>query len=408
MCDRTAPHSRWHLRQLLLCATSCALYMSPGPAARAYELHDCAGLPDEPALPGHVEHHDIAGGALSFRKIIEAGRLLFSVSFNICDGQGRPATTGTGAPRAPVQPAFSRISAPDASSCADCHSDPRPGGSGGVVDNVFVLAQAMDPVTLSIAPEFSNERNTPGMFGAGPIEMLAREMTADLQAQAFALKKQNAPDGDHVLTSKGVDFGITLQDGEVIAAEGVDPDLVIKPFHQGGVVRSLREFTVSAMNHHHGMQAEERFDLPLEDDDFDQDGVARELTIGDITAATVYQAALATPGRVRPRWSEERAEVAQGEVLFEAVGCTECHIPEMRLESRHFAEPNPLNPPGTFNDVTQSFAFDMTMQGEGRRLERASGGGAIVRAYTDLKRHNLCDLPDDTDPIRHFCNEQLA
>jgi len=121
----------------------------------------------------------------------------------------------------------------------------------------------------------------------------------------------------------------------------VDPDLVIKPFHQGGVVRSLREFTVSAMNRHHGMQAEERFDLPLEDHDFDQDGVARELTIGDITAATIYQAALATPGRVRPRWSEERAEVAQGEVLFEAVGCTECHIPEMRLESRPLRRTQP-------------------------------------------------------------------
>ena len=94
--------------------------------------------------------------------------------------------------------------------------------------------------------------------------------------------------------------------------------------------------------------------------------------------------------------------------MFEAVGCTECHIPEMSLESRQFVEPNPLNPPGTFNDVTQSFVFDMTMQGEGRRLERAAGGGAVVRAYTDLKRHNLCDLPDDPDPIQHFCNEQLV
>jgi Di-haem oxidoreductase, putative peroxidase len=368
----------------------------------------CGDLPDEPALPGHVEQYEIVGGQLAFRDVFEAGRTLFTAIFNICDGQGRPATTGTGAARDPVQPAFSRTSAPDASSCADCHSDPRSGGGGGVVDNVFVLAQALDPVTFSIAPEFSNERNTLGMFGAGPIEMLAREMTADLQAQALALKRQNAPDGDHVLTSKGVDFGITLRNGEVIAAEGVDPDLVVKPFHQSGVVRSLREFTVNAMNHHHGMQAEERFDLALDDVDFDQDGVVRELTIGDITAATVYQAALATPGRVRPRWRDERAEVEQGEALFEAIGCAGCHLPEMRLDSRQFSEPSPLNPPGTFNDVTQSFAFDMTIQGEGQRLEPAPGGGAVVRAYTDLKRHSLCDPPDDPDPIRYFCNEQLA
>jgi mono/diheme cytochrome c family protein len=376
--------------------------------ARADSPLACGDLPDEPALPSHVEQDEIVGGQLTFRDVFEAGRTLFTAIFNICDGQGRPATTGTGAARDPVQPAFTRISAPDASSCADCHTDPRPGGGGGVVDNVFVLAQALDPVTFSIAPEFSNERNTLGMFGAGPIEMLAREMTADLQAQALALKGQNAPDGDHFLTSKGVEFGITLEDGEVIAAEGVDKDLVIKPFHQAGVVRSLREFTVNAMNHHHGMQAEERFDIFLGDDDFDQDGVTRELTDGDITAATIYQAALATPGRVRPKDREERATVAHGEALFEQIGCAACHIPRMRLDSRLFVEPYGLNPPGTLNDVTQSFAFDMTRQGEGQRLERTAGGGAIVRAYTDLKRHNLCDAPDHPDPIRFFGNEQLA
>jgi hypothetical protein len=301
--------------------------------ARAEGPLACGDLPDEPGLPGHVEQHEIVSGQLPFRAVFEAGRTLFTAIFNICDGQGRPATTGTGAARDPVQPAFSRTSAPDASSCVDCHSDPRPGGGGGVVDNVFVLAQALDPVTFSIAPEFSNERNTLGMFGAGPIEMLAREMTADLQAQALALKDQDAPDGDHFLTSKGVEFGITLEDGEVVTAEGLDKDLVIKPFHQAGVVRSLREFTVNAMNHHHGMQAEERFNIPLGDDDFEQDGVMRELTDGDITAATIFQAALATPGRVRPKDPEERATVAHGEALFEQVGCTECHIPQMHLDS---------------------------------------------------------------------------
>jgi hypothetical protein len=41
------------------------------------------------------------------------------------------------------------------------------------VANVFVLAQAKDPVTFSVGPEDSNERNTLGMFGSGAIEMLA-------------------------------------------------------------------------------------------------------------------------------------------------------------------------------------------------------------------------------------------
>jgi hypothetical protein len=62
---------------------------------------------------------------------------------------------------------FSRTSGPDASSCQGCHNQPRSGGGGDFVANVFVLAQTLDPVTFSVAPEFSNERNTPGMFGRG-------------------------------------------------------------------------------------------------------------------------------------------------------------------------------------------------------------------------------------------------
>ena len=94
--------------------------------------------------------------------------------------------------------------------------------------------------------------------------------------------------------------------------KGVDIDLVIKPFHQSGVVVSLREFTVNAFNHHHGMQAEERFDLNLNTGfktDFDGDGVERELTIGDITAATIFQAAMGVPIQVLPKSKEEQIVV---------------------------------------------------------------------------------------------------
>ena len=54
--------------------------------------------------------------------------------------------------------------------------------------NVFVLAQAADPVVESVSTDFSNDRNTLGMFGAGPIEMLGREMSEDL----IAIREQTA------------------------------------------------------------------------------------------------------------------------------------------------------------------------------------------------------------------------
>jgi hypothetical protein len=46
--------------------------------------------------------------------------------------------------------------------------------------------------------------------------------------------------------------------------DGVDTDLVIRPFSQKGVMTSLRQFTINALNQHHGMQADERFGAALD------------------------------------------------------------------------------------------------------------------------------------------------
>jgi hypothetical protein len=375
---------------------------------------------DSPTVPVSMEQADINSGHLKFEQINDHGELLFVTKFNQCDGRGRPETTGGGDKRAvPTvddlgialnagQIAKLRTSAPDSDACGGCHNEPEAGGAGDFVANVFVLAQTLDPMTLTVSPEKSNSRNTLGMHGAGPIEMLAREMTDDLLAQRAGLS-----DGEHVLTTKGVDFAIEIVDGEVVEAEGIDHDLIIKPFHQAGKVISLREFTDNAMNHHHGMQAEERFDLnPGKglNSDYDNDGVHRELTIGDITAITIWQAQLSTPTQVLPKNEAELERIIEGEIVFDEIGCASCHVPEMVLNDRHFVEPNPYNPPGTCKNAAQGcpdYAFDMTKQGDLPRLEKGPGRGATVRAYTDLKRHNLCDEAGP-EAIRWFCNEQLA
>ena len=102
--------------------------------------------------------------------------------------------------------------------------------------------------------------------------------------------------------------------------------------------------------------------------------------------------------------------VQHGEQVFDVIGCTSCHKPEIVLNTRYFVEPNPYNPPGTCSSAAEGctdYAFDMTKDGDKPRLEKGPNGTAIVRAYTDLKRHNLCDDPGP-DTIRWFCNEQLA
>ena len=362
---------------------------------------------DEPAVQRHIRQSDVDQGLVGFHELEQQGQRLFDASFNTLDGAGRPETTGTGAVRArrDFPQNFNRVSAPDANACGGCHNLPRSGGGGDNVANVFVLGQRFpfvnfdggegDGFEMHTLKEVANERVTLGMFGSGYIELLAREMTADLHAirdAAIAEAQQTGNPVTRALLTKGVSFGsLTAHlDGTVDTSgiEGIDADLIVKPFHQKGVVISLRQFSNNAMNHHHGMQPSERFGAGV---DFDVDGYADELTEGDMTAVTIFQAALPVPGRVMPEHPAAKRAVERGEELFSEIGCATCHIPNLRLESPIFTEPNPYNPPGNLQvgDVPQPFAFDLTTDGPQPRLPREADGSVLVPAFTDLKRHDM-------------------
>lgn len=376
---------------------------------------------ERPALEKHLDQAEIESGRIPFEELLEMGERMFAARWNVLDGQGRPAATGSGIPtkRDPKNAQrFARVSGPDATSCADCHFQPTTGGAAGFAANVFVLAQTLDPPTDSTSAEFSNERNSLGMNGGGAIELLAREMSAALHAIRAAAVTEARSSRQPVtkpLVTKGVSFGqiTAFPDGTVDTSrvEGVDSDLIIKPFNQKGTVVSLRVFSINAMNHHHGMQAVERFGIGQRDSrgniiatpDFDQDGVSNELTVGDITALTLFQAAMSIPGRVWPDDPVRRTAAERGEQLFAQIGCADCHRPALILDNPIFSEPNGFNPPGNLRpeEVARPVTFDLTRHGPTPRLEQTSGGSAIVRAYTDLKRHVICD---EQDPF--FCNER--
>jgi hypothetical protein len=371
------------------------------------ELRSCPpGINDAPALPVHFTQADIL--RMPVPAVVAAGRQLFVTDFNVCDGAGRPGTNGGVTPRTPdpaLGPRFTRISGPDANSCAGCHNQPQAAGAGDFVANVFVLAQNAIPASGTVlTSDFTQtwlERNTLGMFGSGAIELLGREMTADLlalQVQARAGAAAAGADVRVALVTKGVSFGwLTAHpDGslDTSGVVGVDPDLIVKPFSRKGVMRSVREFTVNAFNQHHGMQAVERFGANT---DPDGDGVANELLVGDVTAASIFQAALPVPVQVPA--GAPRGTVERGRRAFSQVGCAGCHVPALPLQSTVFCDPDPQNPASgpfaTFDDTAQSYCFD---------LQETSGlRGTLVPAYTDLKRHVICDVNKP-----QFCNEPAA
>ena len=380
--------------------------------AAAPSVVGAAEIGDERAVSRHLDHAGIARGEVAIEEVIAHGRLLFEARFTTLDGAGRPGATGADIPtRRPgeANPAFLRTSGPDASACAGCHNQPEAGGAGDFVANVFFAPQDIEYDFESIAPELAMERGTTALFGAGLLELLGREMTRDLHALRDEAAARARATGEPVrvrLITKGVDFGWLRADPDGFldlgGIEGIHPDLVVKPFSQKAAFASLRQFSINALNMHHGLQAEERFGLRWTGDpDFDRDGIQAELSGGDLTALTLFQATLPLPRRVLPDEPALREAAVAGEALFDQVGCTACHRLALPLESAVFSEPGGYHPAGQLRasdgpvvEVDLGAWFD---------LERDADGRLLVPAFTDLKRHVIADARHP-----HFANERLS
>ncbi|QGZ42384.1 di-heme oxidoreductase (putative peroxidase) [Pseudoduganella flava] len=372
-------------------------------------------------------------------RLLEHGRRVFSANWTRDEGGGRPLTKGNGRALADASAplvggrAFNRISGPDANSCMGCHNQPYgvAGGSGDFVANVFVQGQRFDfatfdrndavptrgavdeqgqPVTLAT---IGNSRHTPGMFGAGYIEMLAREITMDLQKIRDGMRRGET----RALVAKGIDFGKLTRraDGlwdvsavtglprlSLITATPIDPpSLVVRPWHQAGNSVSLRDFTNTSFNHHHGIQSTERFGANT---DPDGDHFSNELTRADVTAASIFQAAMAVPGQVIPNDPNIERAILRGQRNFNTFGCAACHVPTLPLsrEGWTYSEPGPFNPAGNLRagdaKTVKVNLNDPALPQPRLAPEHPDDLVMLVPAYTDFKLHDICD-PADPMPL---------
>jgi cytochrome c peroxidase len=377
---------------------------------------DAPWLEVTPALGKIAEQPTGVLSKAALQALAETGHELFDAEFTSLDGAGRPHATQAIIPTktgSRTLGSFARTSGPDSNACASCHNEPFSGGAGNTVTNVFVSEGFAQFDFDSTDPQFSNERGTNHMFGSGLIELLAREMTADLQAlraDAVRLARQGGQDVRVALDTKGVNFGAitATPEGFVLLDEldGIDTDLVIRPFSQKGVITSLRQFTVNAMNQHHGMEAAERFGARWTgEDDFDEDGYPNEMTAGDIAALVAFQATLPAPvrdTRNNPAW--EKAAAA-GEAMFDQIGCTACHMQALPLRSLKFSDPGPVDSAGTLSDkqVAAPAVYDLGLLDWAKALPRNDKGEVMVPLFGDLKRHNMTDGEVDA-----FGNELLS
>jgi hypothetical protein len=379
--------------------------------------------------PGElVEHATLTEGhfdrrALGIDTLFIVGDELFGYLFRPENGWG-----SGGADRKAIDytPRLRRIhqglaGGPDAFGCFGCHSKGGPDGAGTQTQNAFLRG---DGERIGGA----DQRNAPHLLGLGPIALLAREMSAELQAQAAGARERAQAEGHQVeqaLTTKGVSFGRITADPDGTldhgALEGVDPDLTVRPFGWKGHQATLRDIAEEELHLHQGLLST-RIQLAVGDGsldagpygkgpwyDVDQDGVSLEIDSGMLTTVVGYLAQLEAPVMRPPRDPGLIDVWAAGRSRFDEIGCSGCHVPTLELDDPKLDARQPAGPD------RPAFIIDVARDGDGPKIEPKYAGSNtayLVNLFSDLKRHDMgaalaTPSPQGTIPARVFLTRPL-
>jgi hypothetical protein len=352
------------------------------------------------ADPGHlfrstrVDQAEIDQGLWSSEELFQLGAQLFQHTFT--------PEVGFGGKDLPVIARFHKghRGGPDARKCAACHWRGGPAGAGDAADNAYLDGDG-NSQSSALA------RNPPPLHGAGLVELLAREMSAELlrtREEALTFAKNNGYSVQVPLTAKGVSFGqITAHaDGSVDTSmvAGVDGDLLVKPFGWKGTFATLRDTVEDALLVHHGMQSDfltstaapERVG-PHGGLDPDGDGVTSEITEGQVTALSLFLSMQEVPQEIPPEQPEFMHLFAEGIASFESLGCATCHVPSLPLGSAVFEL--------AARDSEASVLVDLASEAAKPRLQPAAQTGTFqVRLFSDLKRHDMGPALAEARPDR--------
>jgi len=380
-----------------------------------FSLSIHAELPGEGPRLGddRISQEEIESGHMSLNEIRRAGLTIFSTPFNKLDGYGdgpmdptnttdpggRPSLAGNGT--------FLRVNGLDGQTCLECHSIisnatvPATlgiGGVGGSVTNAIfqpTFVDVSDNLHLEIAAMDGRFINPPFLFGSGGIELLAREMTTELQ-ELKQLAQAN-PGLPIPLETKGVSFGELVYDGtgfDSSGVEGIDADLIVKPFGRKGEFATVRSFDEGAMMFHLGMQPVETVGQDVDDDG---DGVSNEVLIGELSALVIFNTTLERPDQDRLS-----KNASKGRKLFESVGCASCHKPSLTSNSKTLT----YSYPEVLEDPSANIYFSVDLSRAPTKFKKANGGGIEVPLFADLKRHDMG--PDLAEFFGHPLDHQFT
>ncbi|MCH8958544.1 MAG: hypothetical protein IH835_03690 [Proteobacteria bacterium] len=355
--------------------------------------------PDGP----RITQDQIVSGNLSLNQLRRAGLAIFATPFNHAHGYGdgpqnpAGATTPGGRPTLQGNGTFLRVNGLDAQTCVECHNlvstDTVPtifgiGGAGGMSASVMFMPRVIDVADDLLRGEASFDGrliNSNSLFGSGGVQAIGQEMTADLQALKSTVLEN--PGQTIRLSSKGVYFGEISADNhdqlDTSGVQGIDADLVVRPFGRKGQFATLRQFSQGAMMFHMGMQPVEIFGPGIDDDG---DGVTDEVLVGEMSTLEIFVATQDTPVQLRARRAARK-----GIASFHAAGCSDCHRPMMTTEKPWLEFSFPV-----VDDAPSANVYYQVDLRRGPMGFKPSSGGVEVPMFSDLKRHDMGpDLAED-------------
>ena len=340
---------------------------------------------------------DIDGGSLTLQQVRAAGLKIFATPFNRFDGFGdgplnqSDTTNPGGRPTLQNNGTSLRVNGLDAQTCLECHAIVSAattpftmgiGGAAGINASAMFMTKSID-ADDSAANGFAdfNGRyiNPTAMFGLGGVQLLGKEMTAELQR----LKSRALMNPGRVipLRVKDVNFGKIVADVEgnldTHDIEGIDEDLVVRPFGRKGEFSSVRGFDLGALMFHLGMQPVE---VVGEGIDEDGDGVVNEVLVGEVSALEIFATTQETPVQL-----ELGSDELKGLKRFKTIGCAACHRPVMQTHSPDLKYSFPEVP----TDPNANVFYTVDLREKPSAFPESKGGGIKVPMFSDLKRHDM-------------------
>jgi CxxC motif-containing protein (DUF1111 family) len=278
-------------------------------------------------------------------RVAAAGEALFRHEWTPHD----PLTKGDG-----LGPVF------NARSCLECHNQGGAGGGGPIDKNVTVYGIAAGQDTRGIPPvgvvhqkavkkDFQEtlnqvdarlpaspsipletlldrsrpavptglvvtQRNTPALFGAGLLDAVSEDML---------IKHQR----EHSTAARLVGLN-SAKDGKIRGRIARLADGRIGRFGWKAEFSTLNDFVKAACANELGLSNPDRPQAtPLGKQKYQQPGV--DLTDEQCTMMADYILGLPKPVEVVPTRPEVRSRVKQGRATFEAIGCADCHSPDL-------------------------------------------------------------------------------